>query len=236
MLNNSKFKLPLVSVFLCLELALGILVQTAPADAVRWVSFSCVLLACLFCLLFWERSPLFILTQVGLICTVFADVFLVVLEPIIQLPAMVFFSVTQTCYATRLYLCQETQNVRRVHLILRISITLMALLLTVIVLGKGTDALSLVSLFYYANLILNVIFAFTMVKKCPLFALGLLLFLLCDTVIGLNVMADSYITDAQNSFILKLIDVDFNLAWVFYVPSQALISISLIKNERTVRS
>ena len=42
-------------------------------------------------------------------------------------------------------------------------------------------------------------------------------------------MMDSYISVSTQSFIYKLLDVDFNLAWVFYVPSQTLIGLSLAK-------
>ncbi|MBE6673932.1 MAG: hypothetical protein E7596_02370 [Ruminococcaceae bacterium] len=229
MLNKKSFKLPVVSAFVLVELTLGILVHLTSGRANSWVSFSCVLLACLFVSLFFEKSKAYFLTQLGLACTVCADIFLVVMDPIKQLPAMVFFSVTQMCYFVRIYLNHTTQKQKKVHLIARSLVTLLAIAATVAVLGGNTDALSLVSLFYYANLAVNIVVAFTQFKSCPALAVGLLLFLCCDTVIGLNVMADSYISGVGESFIMQLIDVDFNLAWVFYVPSQMLIALSLLK-------
>ena len=228
MLNKSKFKLPIIICFLACQLVLGILVQTTQGIANVAISYACVILACLFMALFFENSKSYYLTQVGLICTVMADLFLVVLSPIRQLPAMIFFSVTQICYFIRLYLNQD-KGQRRIHLIVRGSAVLIALILTIVVLKGNTDALSLVSLFYYANLAINIVFAFMQFKKCPAFAIGLLLFLLCDTIVGLNVMASDYIPIDTGSFIYKLLNTDLNLAWIFYVPSQALIGISLAK-------
>ena len=60
-------------------------------------------------------------------------------------------------------------------------------------------------------------------------AVILLLFLLCDTVVGLDVMASDYLPIGEGSFIYKLLNTNLNLAWIFYVPSQALIGISLAK-------
>ena len=232
MLNKSKFKTPTIIAFLCLELALGILVQLTSNNLNTAVSFSCVVLACLFCALFFEKSNSYFLTQTGLLCTVCADIFLVVLKPMLQLPAMLFFSVTQICYFIRLYQNQVNAFHKRLHLIFRALTTLIAIFLTVIVLKEKTDALSLVSLFYYANLIFNIIIAFCQFKRCPVLAIGLLLFLMCDTVIGLNIMASSYISSAKDSLIYRLLNPGFNLAWVFYVPSQSLIAISLSKKHK----
>lgn len=228
MLNKTKIKLPITIGFLACQLALGALVQVTYGKANTAVSFSCVILACLFLALFFERSKSYYLTQAGLICTVMADLFLVVLDPIKQLPAMVFFSVTQICYFIRLYLNQDKRQ-RKIHLIVRMTAVLIAIILTAAVLKEKTDALSLVSLFYYANLIVNIAFAFMQYKECPVFAIGLLLFLLCDTVIGLDVMASDYLPIKEGSFVYKLLSLDINLAWIFYVPSQALIGISLFK-------
>ena len=150
----------------------------------------------------------------------------------LQLPAMIFFSITQICYFLRLYLNQANSHNKRLHLIFRALSIVVALTLTIIVLKDKTDALSLVSLFYYANLIFNIIIAFAQFKKCPVLAIGLLLFLMCDTVIGLNIMANSYISDAKDSLIYRILNPGFNLAWIFYVPSQTLIAISLLKKKR----
>ena len=231
MLNSKPFKIYAIAAFLLAETVLGVLVQTVSGRANAWVSFACVVLACLFLSLFCQKSYAYLLTQLGLICTVCADVFLVVLSPMKQLPAMVFFSITQMCYFLRLYLNHTTANQKSAHLIGRGAATIVALGVTTAVLGANTDALSLVSLFYYANLVFNIIVAFTQLKSCPVLAIGLLLFLLCDTVIGLNVMANSYLSGAKDSFIYKLVSVNFNLAWLFYVPSQALIALSLVRNQ-----
>jgi hypothetical protein len=161
-----------------------------------------------------------------------ADWFLVVTKPMEQLTAMIFFSVTQICYFLRLYISEDNAKKRALHCIIRASLVAIALALTFIVLKDKTDALSLVSLFYYANLIMNIIAAFAQFKKFPILAIGLLLFLMCDTFIGLDVMAKSYIPIQDGSFLHSVLHSGLNIGWIFYVPSQALIAISLLKIKR----
>lgn len=228
MLRTKKSKIIALSFFLAIQAVLFVLVQTTNGELNDAVSFAVVVLSALFMLLCFEKSKNYALMQIGLVCTIFADLFLVVIDPIIQLPAMVFFSGTQICYFLRIYFATSSRKERLIHLILRASLVVLVQIITLIVLKEKTDALSLVSMFYYTNLVLNVIFAFIHFKKLPVFAIGLLLFLLCDTIIGLDIMAESYITgkalEAINSFITGA-----NWAWVFYAPSQALLATSLLK-------
>ena len=149
---------------------------------------------------------------------------------------MLCFSVTQICYFLRLYLSHGSKRARRAHLTVRCIAVLAALALTVLVLGEGADVLSLVSLFYYSNLILNLAVAVLQIRRSPLFPSALLLFLLCDTVIGLQVMADSYIPSFTESALYPLLYPDFNLAWAFYLPSQALIPLSLLTERKVAKS
>lgn len=211
--------------FVVLEITLGVLLQTLSGRAVAATSFGAVLLACLFCTLFAERSRAYLLTQLALICTVCADYFLVWSEPQARLPAMLFFSVTQLAYATRLYFSEERRRMRRGFLIARSILSAVALLVTWLVLRERCDALALVSLFYYANLVVNLPAAFVQ-RKEQLMAWGLLLFLLCDTVIGLSLVGE-YLPVAEDALLYRILSPGFNLAWSFYLPSQLLLGLSL---------
>ena len=103
MIKNKKILIAAVLTFIITEMTLGILLQVIMGRASELVSYTAVVLACLFCVLFAERSKSYLFTQTALICTVCADYFLVYSEEMRQLPAMVFFSITQICYFLRLY-------------------------------------------------------------------------------------------------------------------------------------
>ena len=229
MLNNKKYKIPVAIAFSIIQAILFFLVQATSGKACIAVSYTVVVLCCLFALLYMEKSKDYIFTQIALICTIMADLFLVVIVPMKQLPAMIFFSGTQICYFLRLYFNSKSEKEKRIHLIIRTVASVVALILTVIVLKQKTDAVSLISMFYYANLIINIVFAFVQYKKSRLFAIGLVLFLGCDTLVGINALLTQYITSPNAQAICTAIFGSLNWAWIFYVPSQALLALSLTK-------
>jgi hypothetical protein len=55
----------------------------------------------------------------------------------------------------------------------------------------------------------------------------LALFICCDVCIGLSLI-EGYLPLSKGSLLYHLAHPGFNLAWVFYVPSQALLALSLL--------
>ena len=216
-----------VALFVAVQIILGILLQLLPGRTGVALSYAAIILACLFCLVWMEPTRPYLLTQAALLCTVCADYFLVWCEPQIKLPAMIFFLVAQLLYATRLWDSENRPSYRRWHVPTRMLLSVAILAVTPAVLQASTDALALVSMVYYVNLILNLLFSFLQFRKQPLLSVGFLLFLLCDTVIGLN-MLDAYLPISRESLLYAVIDPGFNLAWAFYLPSQTLLAISLL--------
>lgn len=214
--------------FIIIELILTILIQLIGGKV---LSFLSIVLACLFSIVFISKSKDYILTQIALFTTVCADIFLVVLDPMIQLPAMIFFSITQLCYFIRILINQTNVKIRTIHVIVRCVIVLIAIIATCLTLKENTDALSIISLFYYANLLVNVVFSFINYKNIVLSA-GLICFACCDFFIGLDVLSSSYLPIHKGSILYYLNNIDFNIAWLFYVPSQTLLSLSLYNNKK----
>ena len=227
MIRSKPLLLSLSALFAGAEITLGILLQTVDGRISVYMRYGAVILACLFCLLFADRTADYLLTQAALLCTVCADWFLVLPSHPHQLPGMLFFSVTQLAYFLRIYRSDESPTRRRVHLILRGSLTVLVLLITAAVLGRKTDAVALVSMFYYTNLAVNLLFAFAEWRKHLLLALGMALFLCCDTVVGLSFL-DGYLTLPAESLLYRMIHPGFDPVWAFYVPSQTLIALSLL--------
>lgn len=226
MLNNKKLLLITSAIFIIIELTLGVLVQTTGGNLNTVVSFGSVVLAFIYSILVLTKNKDSVLTSIGLFFTVCSDIFLVVLNPRIQVLAMVFFSITQIAYFLRIINLQKSQKLRLIHLVVRLVTIVIAIVATIIVLKEKTDFLSLISLFYYANLVINLIFSFMMDEKNILFSIGLICFACCDLLIGFDIMAGSYIELKEGTLFYFLANPGFNLAWVFYVPSQMLIALS----------
>lgn len=226
---NKRQIVLLSSIFVIIEITFSILIQITSGDINTILSFSTIVLACIFPLLFMNRNRNYIYTQIGLVCTVCADLFLVVIEPMYQIPAMCFFSITQICYFLRIYFNQSSNKQKFIHLLIRIIMIVLVLSITTIVLKDKTDFLSIISMFYYTNLIMNIIFATIQYKKSLLFPIGLLLFACCDLLIGLDVLDSLYLEIKEGTFLSFLCNPGFNLAWVFYVPSQMFIALSMVE-------
>lgn len=226
---NKRQIVLLSSIFVIIEITFSILIQITSGDINTILSFSTIVLACIFPLLFMNRNRNYIYTQIGLVCTVCADLFLVVIEPMYQIPAMCFFSITQICYFLRIYFNQSSNKQKLIHLLIRIIMIVLVLSITTIVLKDKTDFLSIISMFYYTNLIMNIIFASIQYKKSLLFPIGLLLFACCDLLIGLDVLDSLYLEIKVGTFLSFLCNPGFNLAWVFYVPSQMFIALSMVE-------
>lgn len=207
-------------VFLLAELILYILIYTSPY--VKEVSYLSIIVVFLYALTFMgvkNKSIRFL--QLGLFTTLIADYFFVWLGSYKE-AAMISFSVTQIAYG---FVLLEYSKNKKLEIFIRVIGSFFTIIVTGIVLKNNSDLLSLVSMFYYFNLILNAILSF-IESPTILLKIGLVLFICCDTVIGLQGLTE-YLPMTPESIIYKIIFIPFNLAWIFYLPSQVLIAYSM---------
>lgn len=218
-----KKNLIITGIFLALEAVLYWLILTTGGQTLITCQYLSIILCFLFAALTCKKDTLLILA--GLAFTLGADYCLVVAKPTQQLYGMLFFMGTQTMYA--IYLQLKSRN--KVLLIVRIALVVLAEGIAWIVLGDQLDLLAAVSMYYYANLIMNLVEAFTMYRTEKLLGIGFVLFLLCDTVIGLQVVSTGYLPIGPDSLLHQILFLPFPLAWFFYLPSQVLIALSAAK-------
>ena len=207
--------------FISAELVLYLLILTTGGQMLAYSCFISIVLCFVHGLLHFKHGNKLLIFGLG--CTVMADLCLVVLSPVQRLWGMIFFLGAQTLYA--IFLHRQTKSTAL--LLIRIILSVAALLITALVLRDKTDALALVSLCYYANLIMNIVTSFAGFRNNKLLCIGFVLFLLCDTVIGLQAACGGYLPIEEGSLLYQIIFMPFNLAWFFYLPSQVLISLSV---------
>ena len=208
----------LIIAFLAIELCFYGIILTTGGKLRIWSEFISIICCFAFALLHFSK-PLMIC---GLALTVCADFCLVVCEPIERLWGMVFFLGAQTAYAVMLH----RQSLHKVLGAVRVCISIAIEVVTVLVLREHTDALALVSMLYYVNLIMNMVCAFVRFREDRMMAIGFVLFILCDTVIGLQTAAGTYLPIPEDSLVHNIIFTDFHLSWFFYLPSQVLLALS----------
>ncbi len=217
--SGRKFELITLG-FLIIELILYSVILTAGGTVLIACEFAAIVLCFGYALVrVGKRDPLLVAALAGIVG---ADFCLVVCNPIERMWGMVFFLAAQTLYAVRLH-----RAVRgRALLIVRMALVAVAEITAFVVLRERTDALALVSMAYYANLIANILVSARRIKTSPVLLVGFVLFILCDTVIGLQVAADGYLPILEGSWLHNVLFMGFNLSWFFYLPSQVCLAMS----------
>jgi len=209
--------------YILLESLLYILIFTNPFGLERIYSYSAIVLNFIYALTFIQefkgKKQLFL--YLALFTTLIADYFLVLINGSKNI-AMTSFMFTQISYCL---LILEYSKTKKWDLIIRGIGTVLSAIITFIVLKDKTDYLSVISVMYFFNLILNIIYSFIKTPHLTL-KLGLVLFILCDILIGFEVAAEGYLNISEQSFIYKITHLGFNLAWVFYLPSQVLLALT----------
>ena len=227
MLNSKKSYLVATVIFAVAQIILSIFIQKTTGTTYGILTVGAIALCFLFVLINYDRSFVSKITIFAMSMTLIADFFLSGLVNFegTQIIAMCFFCIVQGCYFIRVF-HNQTRLQRLIHLIVKVLATITALILTIIVLGENTNALALIAVFYFSQLIVNIIYAFIQIKISVLLPIGLLLFAFCDIFIGLDVLS-TMMTIPDGSIIDQINNIGVNLAWVFYLPSQALLAISV---------
>jgi hypothetical protein len=190
--------------------------------------YSAIALCFITLLLLSIRQSDWLMVVLGMTFTLIADFFLVILGDY-QVLAMIAFCGTQIAYLIRLHLSENKKlpYMKETRLFLFLFWQLMAFL----VFKNFSNVLVIITLTYLSFLLGNIIHAFRIGKKFRLFAIALVLFLLCDIFIGLN-EGEELLMISPDSFLGWIIDIPLNMAWLFYIPSQVMIVLSVyVPNE-----
>ena len=210
-------------VFVAMQLVLFPLIQFTPADPSAFWSYVSIILVVAMAFVAFGGAPSGYFIKAGLVFTLVADYFLVI-DAERLLEGVLAFILVQAAYFAYLFVNEPRRSVRIANALLRTVGSLILSVLAIFVLGEDADALTVASVLYYANLIINAVFAFMLGKRARVFAIGLALFAMCDLCIGLEVLFSQYLASDALSFFYG---ARLNLPWVFYQPSQVLIAMYL---------
>lgn len=200
-----------------------------------------IILLCFCFALFSAGKSTFCLLQAALFFTVISDLFLLILDR--YFIGVLTFIIAQELYGLRLVIVRNRMMntevpvvkkrklsiafLKRILLQLTVSFVICMLLGLA---GIKPEGLLFISSFYFICIITNVISAFTLVRHQPgkkgnlIYAIGMLLFLLCDINVGLFNLSGFLSIDGE--VYEALYSASTILMWTFYAPSQVLIAIS----------
>ena len=157
------------------------------------------------------------LTCAALAFTLLADLFLLVLNRWYG-AGVAFFCVVQLLYLTRIH--RAGRRPLALRLLLRAGLA--ALLLIAGAALGALNGLTVLTLIYFSQLVSNFLAGLSLGRRGMVFTLGLLLFMGCDLCVGLNNLSSAL----PQAAVLTLLPFARVGMWLFYLPSQVLITLS----------
>ncbi|MCJ7687900.1 MAG: lysoplasmalogenase family protein, partial [Clostridiaceae bacterium] len=166
------------------------------------------------------------LLKVGLFITIIADLCLIILD--FYILGVLFFTLVQITYCVR----YTNKNIKLMLInIFTIFLFIVFAYEIAILFIEEINILLPISLFYVICLLVSVIKAIKASnnnlytsKSKHMIVLGMVLFLLCDTCVALSNI--SILFPYSGYIITRFHAIAYSLIWVFYLPSQLLLSLS----------
>ena len=169
------------------------------------------------------------LIRIAMLFTLVADYYLVAINEAKELEGVTVFLGTQLFIFLHIMLNDENPRGRKANVITRLSLTVVTVITAYAILGESTDPLAIISVIYYSNLCANAIFAHRIGRGGIILTIGLILFALCDINVGLSGLNSIYDGGfPEGSLLYNLLHTDLDLIWIFYIPSQTLIPLTLL--------
>lgn len=169
------------------------------------------------------------LIRIAMLFTLLADYFLVAAKKTDNLAGVTVFLGTQLFIFLHILANEDSKKAAMANIIIRAALTAVIIAVALIILGEDADTLAIISVIYYANLCTNAIFAHRIGRGGVVLTIGLILFALCDINVGLSALNSLYVDGfPEGSFLYKLMNSDMDLIWIFYIPSQTLIPLTLL--------
>lgn len=184
------------------------------------VVISCFLFSLVYFII--KRNSNTLIFVIAFLFTILADTNLLILDDNYELGILAFI-IVQFAYFWYILKNMYTKDNYSYLIAIRLITIVIGVIASLIV---QTDKLLVcLVIIYISNLVINLIISKIPRKRNLLFSLGLFLFLLCDICVGCYNIGD--IIDISNtSLFYKIANLPFNIAWLFYHPSQVLLAIS----------
>lgn len=227
--TKNKPAIILTSIFIACEIAFFIILNFTSIPA-SIPSFCSIVLCFVFVIFFDVRKQDINLLQIALFFTMISDMFLILFRGF-QVIAMISFTIVQITYAVRLLNYSDSKKENIINLCLRVILTILVEILVLAVFLKSFDWLLFICSIYATNFLVNIVFSFIHIRSNFIFPFALVLFLICDFFVAID-CASPYIDLSGNAFFAKIFALPFSLAWVFYLPAQVLLALSLFTTKK----
>lgn len=241
-MNNRKhWRIPLI-LFLLIELVLystflylDILVKGAFLVSM-YLKFASIILCFLMTFMLYARNVTqdIVLLRFAFLFTVISDLCILILDSYFL--GLITFSIVQMLYLIRLQCWRNHQGKKNplCFFLLRNLLFALVIIGILIILRISLEKLILISIFYFVSIFFNTVDALRIgwsvqKKQFKLYAIGMVLFLLCDINVGLFNLSD--FIQIEKTWFNKIYEFATIAMWMFYLPAQVMISLSGINRD-----
>ena len=175
--------------------------------------------------------------RIAMLFTLVADYFMVAKAEEDNLTGVIVFLGTQFFIFLHIFVNDESKKSRFANIAIRLILIPIFIIFAYVILGEYTDLMAIISVIYFSNLCVNAVFAHRIGRGGILLTVGLVLFALCDINVALSGLYNVY-TDvfAESEFLYKIMNLNIDLIWLFYTPSQVLIPLTPLISNKTVKN
>ena len=239
------------TIFTALECTLFYMIHFLNADPLYKLRFGCIIAATTFA---WLTLAIKLITakkeneklskiifnasdgnliRIAMIFTLVADYFMVAISEADNMTGITVFTGTQFFIFLHIFVNDKNAKSRIANVIIRITLSIALVLAVKYILGDSSDMMAIISVIYYANLCTNAIFAHRIGRGGIMLTIGLILFALCDINVGLSGLESIYEGGfPEGSLLYMIMNANVDLIWIFYIPSQTLIPLTLTVSKR----
>jgi hypothetical protein len=228
----------ITALFICLELCIYFIFMIIDVTGIgnftvsSYLKFIGIILCLLYTLVSFntskDKKDQLLLTA-ALIFTVTADLFLLIYD--FYLAGVITFCIVQMLYMLRINRWEENRNhsITFVKKIVRNILVILAIIIILLFFPITWEVLTIASIIYFIGILGNMSDSLRIAKKSKkrkrcLFAIGLVLFVLCDINVGLfNLIQVSTVSNGWMQIIYNFAAIAM---WMFYLPAQVLIALS----------
>lgn len=236
----SRFRKNILVGFICFELILYIsflyidLMQPWNYEFSSLLKFIGIVGCFLLTLIIYENTERKIyihLMRGALLLTVISDIFLLLTDE--SEKGVFTFCIVQVIYRFYLWIIHKHELNKQSRFISLYVPNILLGFISLLILHISSMSINIllgITVFYFVSIIINVIVAIktALVLRnpfCVIFAAGMVLFLLCDINVGIFNMGDFVLIN--NNFIKGIYKFSTVGMWLFYLPAQVLLVMSL---------
>lgn len=173
------------------------------------------------------------LIRIAMLFTLVADYYMVALDEPDNLSGVTVFLGTQFFIFLHIVVNDKNKNTRLANIVFRVVLSFIMVAVVYYVLGNNADSTAIISAVYYANLCTNVVFAHRIGRGGTILTIGLILFALCDINVGLTALEIIYTGGfPEGSLLYNIVNSELDFIWIFYIPSQTLIPLTLLFTDK----